>query len=211
MLRVRGGTLRVGLVFDVGGRGDKSFNDGAYEGALRAARELGAAVRFIEPGAGSDRETGLRLLAAQGMDLVIGFGFIFQRPPLAPRARVPDVALPGVDYAVQTDSAGRPLPLPPNLAALKFREEEGSFLVGALAGLLSKTRALGFVGGMNIPFIHKFAAGYREGVPTGRGPDGLPTSLALCAAHDAEGLLLSVAQRYQEATGHHREVPPRFR
>src|SRR3712207_7250333 len=62
----------VGIVFDVGGRGDKSFNDGAYEGAMRAQRELGASVRFIEPGEGSDREAGLRLLAAEGMDLVVG-------------------------------------------------------------------------------------------------------------------------------------------
>src|SRR5438034_7345171 len=69
--------LKVGIVFDVGGRGDKSFNDGAYNGAMHAERELGARVRFIEPGEGSDREAGLRLLAAEGMDLVIGVGFIF--------------------------------------------------------------------------------------------------------------------------------------
>ena len=72
-----GSGLDVGIVFDVGGRGDKSFNDGAYAGALRAARELGANVRLVEPGEGSDREAGLRLLAAQGMDLVVGVGFIF--------------------------------------------------------------------------------------------------------------------------------------
>ena len=70
-------TIDVGIVFDVGGRGDKSFNDGAYLGAERAEKELGARVRFIEPGEGSDREAGLRLLAAEGMDLVIGVGFIF--------------------------------------------------------------------------------------------------------------------------------------
>ena len=69
--------LDVGVVFDVGGRGDKSFNDGAYLGATRAAERLGARVRFIEPGEGSDREAGLRLLAAEGMDLVVGVGFIF--------------------------------------------------------------------------------------------------------------------------------------
>src|ERR671932_93312 len=73
----RGDAVDVGFVFDVGGRGDKSFNDGAYEGAMRAQRELGASVRFVEPGEGSDREAGLRLLAAEGMDLVIGVGFIF--------------------------------------------------------------------------------------------------------------------------------------
>ena len=64
-----GDAVDVGIVFDVGGRGDKSFNDGAYLGAERAERELGARVRFIEPGEGSDREAGLRLLAAEGMDI----------------------------------------------------------------------------------------------------------------------------------------------
>jgi basic membrane protein A len=159
-----GGTLRVGLVFDLGGRGDKSFNDGAHAGAMRAARELGVTVRFIEPGDGSDREAGLRLLAAEGMDLVIGVGFIFSDHLLRLAREYPDIAFAGVDYALQVDAAGRPLPLPSNLAALKFREEEGSFLVGALAGLLTKSRVLGFVGGMDIPLIHKFAAGYREGI-----------------------------------------------
>ena len=69
--------VNVGIVFDLGGRGDKSFNDGAYVGGTRAERELGARVRFIEPGDGSDRESGLRLLATEDMDLVIGVGFIF--------------------------------------------------------------------------------------------------------------------------------------
>jgi basic membrane protein A and related proteins len=69
--------LKIGIVFDVGGRGDKSFNDGAYAGALRARNELGATVHYIEPGESSDRESGLRLLAAEGMDLVVGVGFIF--------------------------------------------------------------------------------------------------------------------------------------
>src|SRR3954464_9288 len=68
--------LRIGVVFDVGGRGDKSFNDGAYARALRARDDLGAAVHYIEPGETSDREAGLRLLAAEGMDLVVGVGFI---------------------------------------------------------------------------------------------------------------------------------------
>src|SRR5213076_3096330 len=67
----------VRIVFDVGGRGDKSFNDGAYAGAVRAEKELGATIRYIEPGESSDREAGLRLLAAEKMDLVVAVGFIF--------------------------------------------------------------------------------------------------------------------------------------
>lgn len=155
---------RVGVVFDLGGRGDKSFNDGAWNGAERAEKELGARVRFVEPGDGSDREAGLRLLAAEGMDLVVGVGFIFTDDLLTLASEYPDVRFAGVDLALRTDPQGQPLPLPPNLAALKFREEEGSFLVGALAALVGGSKKLGFVGGMDIPLIHKFEQGYRQGV-----------------------------------------------
>ena len=156
--------IDVGIVFDVGGRGDKSFNDGAYAGAMRAARELGASVRFIEPGEGSDREAGLRLLAAEGMDLVVGVGFIFTDDLTLLAREYPNVRFAGVDLAVAEDAAGNPILPPPNLAALKFREEEGSFLVGALAALAGNSKKIGFVGGMDVPLIHKFEAGYRAGV-----------------------------------------------
>ncbi|MHB1297728.1 MAG: BMP family lipoprotein [Gemmatimonadaceae bacterium] len=159
-----GDALQVGVVFDMGGRGDKSFNDGAYIGAMRAARELGARVRFVEPGEGSDREAGLRLLAAEGMDLVIGVGFIFTDDITVLAREYPGVAFACVDYAVSVDAAGNVLQPPANLAALKFREEEGSFLVGALAALVGGSKKVGFVGGMDSPLIHKFEAGYRAGV-----------------------------------------------
>ncbi len=159
-----GDQLTVGIVFDVGGRGDKSFNDGAYLGAQRAAKELGAQVRLVEPGEGSDREAGLRLLAAEGMDLVVGVGFIFTDDLTLLAREYPNVNFAGVDYALQTDDKGNVIPPPPNLAALKFREEQGSFLVGALAALTSKSKKVGFVGGMDIPLIHKFEAGYKAGV-----------------------------------------------
>jgi basic membrane protein A len=159
-----GKRLTVGIVFDVGGRGDKSFNDGAYIGAMRAAKELGADIRLIEPGEGSDREAGLRLLAAQGMDLVVGVGFIFSDDLTQLAKEYPNVNFAGVDYALATDNAGNVIPPPNNLAALKFREEQGSFLVGAIAALTSKTHKVGFVGGMDIPLIHKFEAGYKAGV-----------------------------------------------
>jgi len=159
-----GDAVDVGIVFDLGGRGDKSFNDGAYIGAERAVRELGARVRFVEPGEGSDREAGLRLLAAEGMDLVIGVGFIFTDDLTQLANEYPNVAFAGVDYAVSMDAGGNPVPPPKNLAALKFREEQGSFLVGALAVLVGKSNKVGFVGGMDTPLIHKFEAGYRAGV-----------------------------------------------
>src|SRR2546428_931693 len=159
-----GSSVDVGIVFDLGGRGDKSFNDGAYLGGERAQRELGAHVRFIEPGDGSDRESGLRLLAAEGMDLVVGVGFIFSDDLTQLAKEYPSTHFAGIDYSVGVDKAGNPIPPPPNLAALKFREEQGSFLVGALAALVSTTHKVGFVGGMNFPLIHKFEAGYRAGI-----------------------------------------------
>jgi basic membrane protein A len=159
-----GDAVDVGIVFDMGGRGDKSFNDGAYLGAERAMKELGARVRFVEPGEGSDREAGLRLLAAEGMDLVIGVGFIFTDDLTQLAVEYPDVAFAGIDFAVSIDSTGKPVPPAANLAALKFREEQGSFLVGALAALVGNSKKAGFVGGMDSPLIHKFEAGYRAGV-----------------------------------------------
>lgn len=158
------GGLDVGVVFDLGGRGDKSFNDGAYTGAERAAKELGAQIRYIEPGEGSDREAGLRLLAAEGMKLVIGVGFIFTDDLTALAAEYPNTAFAGVDFAVTIGADGKPEEPPKNLAALKFREEQGSFLVGAIAALVGNSRKVGFIGGMDSPLIHKFEAGYRAGV-----------------------------------------------
>ena len=158
------GGIDVGIVFDVGGRGDKSFNDGAYKGADSAKAVLGANIRFIEPGEGSDREAGLRLLAAQGLDLVLGVGFIFTDDLTDLAVEYPAVKFAGVDYAVTVDAQGNAVQPPSNLAALKFREEEGSFLVGAIAVLAGGSKRLGFVGGMDIPLIHKFEAGYRAGV-----------------------------------------------
>jgi basic membrane protein A len=158
------GGLDIGIVFDLGGRGDKSFNDGAYIGSQRAVRELGARVRYVEPGEGSDREAGLRLLAAEGMKLVIGVGFIFTDDLTALAKEYPGVAFAGVDFAVAIGADGNPVAPPANLAALKFREEQGSFLVGAIAALVGGSKKVGFVGGMDSPLIHKFEAGYRAGV-----------------------------------------------
>jgi basic membrane protein A len=151
--------LRVGLVFDVGGRGDKSFNDAAYEGVSRARRELGVAMEMLEPSGAEDREAALRLFAARGFDLVIGVGFIFSADVNAVARDFPNVRFACVDYAPPPSGA-----VPSNVVGLGFREEEGSFLVGAVAGLESRTRAVGFVGGMDIPLIRRFEAGYRAGV-----------------------------------------------
>jgi basic membrane protein A len=163
---------RIGLVFDVGGRGDKSFNDAAYIGLLRAQKELDGTspappergrtrpvdVSFLEPTGSEDREAALRLFAAQGRDLVIAVGFIFSSDVDAVARDYPGVRFACVDYAPGPSGP------PPNVAGLVFREEEGSFLVGAAAGLLSRTHHVGFVGGMVTPLIRKFEAGYGAGV-----------------------------------------------
>ena len=149
---------RVGLVFDVGGRGDKSFNDAAYDGLARAARELGVGFELAEPLGAEDREGALRLFAAQGFDLVIGVGYIFSRDIGEVAADFPTIKFACVDYAPGAKA------MPSNLVGLGFREEEGSFLVGAAAGMLTKTGKVGFVGGMSIPLILKFQLGYEAGV-----------------------------------------------
>jgi basic membrane protein A len=154
--------LRVGLIFDVGGRGDKSFNDAAYAGLARSEREIdGVAIEYMEPGDGSDRESAIRLMAARKFDLVIGVGFIFSDDMYELAKDYPKTRFMCIDYA-KFDANGFVMP-PPNMVALKFREEEGSYLVGALAALTSPTKTIGFVGGMDMPLIRKFDAGYRAG------------------------------------------------
>ena len=151
--------LQVGLVFDIGGRGDKSFNDAAYAGLEAAQKELGIQFTTLETSEGADREAQLRQLAAGPAQIVFGVGFLFTDDVRALAKEFPEKKFACVDYTVNPGDT-----LPPNLVALKFKEEEGSYLVGALAALLSKTHKVGFVGGMTIPLIKKFEAGYIAGV-----------------------------------------------
>ena len=153
-----GGAFPVGLVFDIGGRGDKSFNDSAYNGLTRAQQELGIRFSTLETSEGSDREAQLRQLASGDSKLIFGVGFLFTDDVRNLAKEFPDKKFACIDYTVTPGDS-----LPPNLVALKFREEEGSFLVGALAALLTKTNKVGFVGGMEIPLIRKFQAGYVAG------------------------------------------------
>lgn len=151
---------RIGLVFDIGGLGDQSFNDSAHRGLKRAEEELGVAIEYFEPSGGSDRETGMRQYAAGKYDLVIGVGFMFSDDITKLAKQFPDVKFACVDYNLP---AGETAP-PANLVGLRFREHEGSYLVGAIAGLTSKSKKVGFVGGMKTPLIRKFEAGYEAGV-----------------------------------------------
>lgn len=188
--------LRVGLVLDVGGRGDKSFNDSGYLGAERARRELGIEFEMIEPGDGSDRESGIRLFAAKGFDLVIGVGFIFSDDIYDVAQEYPNVHFACVDYSKYGPNG---LVAPPaNMVGLRFREEQGSFLVGALAGLTSRTGVLGFIGGMDMPTINKFEAGFAAGVravcPTCRMLSGYAGTTGEAFRNPSKGKELALAQ-----------------
>ncbi|HEY4223876.1 MAG TPA: BMP family ABC transporter substrate-binding protein [Myxococcota bacterium] len=153
--------LHVGLVFDIGGRGDNSFNDSADRGLTRAKKELGADVEVLEPGDGSDRESALRQLASKKPDIVFGIGFLFTDDVNRVAKDFPQQKFACVDYSLPASGAAA---IPPNVEAIEFSEEQGSFLVGALAALTSKTHKVGFVGGMEIPLIKKFEAGFKAGV-----------------------------------------------
>lgn len=152
--------LKVGLVFDVGGRGDKSFNDAAYKGLERAKKDFGIDFEVIDPGDGADRESALRKLASKPeIGLIFGVGFIFTEDITKIANDFPNKKFGCVDFSINADTK-----IPENLLALEFKEDEGSFLVGAIAALISKTKTVGFIGGMESALIKKFESGYRQGV-----------------------------------------------
>ncbi|MBN1633953.1 MAG: BMP family ABC transporter substrate-binding protein [Ignavibacteria bacterium] len=152
--------LKVGLVFDVGGKGDKSFNDAAYKGLERAKNELGIEFEIIDPGDGSDRESALRRLSSRtDIGLIFGVGFIFTDDITRIAQEFTQKKFACVDYTI---THGKEIPT--NLLALEFKEDEGSFLVGAIAGLLTTTNIVGFLGGMESALIKKFESGYIQGV-----------------------------------------------
>jgi basic membrane protein A len=152
--------FKAGLVFDVGGRGDKSFNDAAYRGLEKAKLELGIEFEYIEPGPGADREAALRQFASRkDISVIFGIGFIFTDEITKMAAEFPDKKFGCIDYTVDPAKT-----IPPNLLALEFREDGGSFLVGSIAGLMTKTNKVGFVGGMESPLIKKFQVSYEAGV-----------------------------------------------
>ena len=151
---------KVGLVFDVGGRGDKSFNDSAYNGLELARKKLGIDFDYIEPqGEGADREAALRQMAADpDVKLVIGVGLLFTEDITAIAKDFPDKKFACIDYNPQPGTT-----IPPNLSGIVFEENKGSFLAGALAAMESQTGTIGFIGGMDSNIIRKFERGYIEG------------------------------------------------
>ncbi|MEU7989770.1 BMP family ABC transporter substrate-binding protein [Streptosporangium canum] len=149
---------KVGLAYDIGGRGDQSFNDAAAAGLDKAKPELGLAeAKEIEASNGETeaaKEERLRLLASGGYNPIVAIGFAYSGPLKKVAAEFPDVKFAIVDDAAATGS---------NISNLLFAEHEGSFLIGAAAALKSKKNHVGFVGGVEVPLIKKFEAGFVAG------------------------------------------------
>jgi len=152
--------IKVGIVFDIGGKNDRSFNAAAWEGVKRAERDLPICLYDVEPGNPTSIEPAMRAFAEKDFDLVIGIGFA-QGPIMQKVANdFPNIKFAIVDGVIFEADGKTPKK---NVASLVFREHEGSYLVGMIAAQKSKTGILGFVGGMDIPLIHRFAKGYEEG------------------------------------------------
>lgn len=157
--------LTMGLTYDIGGKGDQSFNDSAFAGAELANSDLGVAFTEVSPNEdGSNRGEILQLQADEN-DLVIGVGFAFAEEFPAVAENNPDTLFAVVDDALMNfDAEGGPAPICENCAGLTFAEEQGSFLVGAAAALQSETGMLGFIGGVSgFGLIEKFEAGFQAG------------------------------------------------
>ena len=148
--------VKVGLAYDVGGKGDGSFNDAAYAGLQRAESELGVEIKEVEAGADetdASREERLRLLATEGYNPVIAVGFMYSAAVGTVAAEFPDTTFAIVDSVVEGANVG----------SLIFAAEQGSYLTGVIAATASKSGKIGFIGGMEIPLIKAFEAGYIQG------------------------------------------------
>jgi basic membrane protein A len=148
---------KVAVAYDLTGRGDGGFNDIAYSGAREATDQLGIELKEVTAkldDTDDDRAERLRLLASSGFGAIIGVGFTYAVPMTTVAAEFPNVAFAIVDDAT-VDA--------PNVQGIVFAEQEGSFLVGAAAGLKTKTNAVGFIGAVKIPLLQKFEAGFSAG------------------------------------------------
>ncbi|MBE1297300.1 MAG: BMP family ABC transporter substrate-binding protein [Rhodobacteraceae bacterium] len=142
------------LIFDLGGKFDKSFNEAAFNGAKRWAEETGNSFREIDLQSEAQREQALRRFAEAGSNPIVMAGFAFADALGQVAADYPDTKFTIIDMVVDQ----------PNVRSVVFNEHEGSYLVGMMAAEASKSGTVGFIGGMDIPLIRKFACGYAQGV-----------------------------------------------
>jgi len=146
--------FKPAVVYDLGGKFDKSFNEGVSAGAERFKKETGTEYRDFEPQNDAQREQALRRFARDGFSPILAVGFSQETALKKVADEFPNVKFAIIDAVVEK----------PNVQSIVFKEHEGSFLVGLLAAQASKTNKVGFVGGMDIPLIRKFACGYVQGV-----------------------------------------------
>ena len=142
------------MIFDLGGKFDKSFNESAFSGAQRWAEETGGTFREIELQSEAQREQALRRFAEAGSNPIVMTGFAFGNVLGEVAPDYPDTKFAIIDMVVDQ----------PNVRSVVFNEHEGSYLVGMMAAMASKSNTVGFIGGMDIPLIRKFACGYAQGV-----------------------------------------------
>ena len=142
------------LIFDLGGKFDKSFNESAFTGAQRWADETGGSFDEVELQSDAQREQALRRFAENGNNPIVMAGFAFATALEEVAADYPDTKFQIIDMVVGQ----------PNVRSIVFSEEQGSYLVGMLAAMASETNTVGFIGGMDIPLIRNFACGYAQGV-----------------------------------------------
>ena len=156
----RAADVKPAIVFDVGGKFDKSFNQGVNDGALRFTKATGIEVRDFEPQNDSQREQALRKFAKAGNDPVLAVGFAQATALETVAKEFPKTRFVIIDSVVDA----------PNVQSVVFREEQGSYLAGVLGAMAAKDGKLGFVGGMDVPLIRRFACGYTQGAKSVR-PD----------------------------------------
>ncbi|WP_430243973.1 BMP family lipoprotein [Neorhizobium sp. DAR64861/K0K2] len=152
--------VKPALVYGTGGKFDKSFNEAAYAGAEKFKKETGTDYRDFEPKDDTQGEQAIRNFASRGYNPVVAVSFAWTSAMEKVAAEFPDTKFVIVDSVVDLK----------NVRSVLYKEEEGSYLVGVLAGLASKTGKVGFIGGMDIPLIRKFGCGYAQGVKAAK-PD----------------------------------------
>jgi basic membrane protein A len=147
----------IGLAYDIGGEGDQSFNDAAHSGFLKADKDFGIGGKTFEPADGeadADKVQRLESMAKQGYNPIIGVGFVYAPAIKEVAAKFPDTTFGIIDdESVQAK----------NVASMVFSEEQASYLAGVAAASASKSHTVGFIGGVDIPLIHKFGAGFEQG------------------------------------------------
>ncbi|WP_265499357.1 BMP family lipoprotein [Paracoccus beibuensis] len=141
------------LIFDLGGKFDKSFNEAAYMGAQRWVEETGGSYRELEMQSEAQREQALRRLAESGSNPIVMTGFAFGDVLSQVAGDYPDTKFAIIDMVVEA----------PNVQSVVFTEEQGSYLAGVMAAMASESDTVGFIGGMDIPLIHKFECGFAQG------------------------------------------------